>query len=131
MPRAPGPLRICFYAAFKPLDHTHPSGDLVTARGIFDFLVKQGHQVVKASTLRCRWIYWKPWRWVQLIRERNRVVGHFSLDPADVWFTYHSYYKAPDLLGPVASKQMKIPYVIFQGIYSTKRRRRLNSLPGF
>ena len=49
----------------------------------------------------------------------------------EVWFTYHSYYKAPDLLGPVASKRMKIPYVIFQGIYSTKRRRKLNSLPGF
>jgi glycosyltransferase involved in cell wall biosynthesis len=103
----------------------------VTSRGIFDFLVKQGHQVVKASTLRCRWIYWKPWRWFQLIRERNRVVRHFSSDPMEVWFTYHSYYKAPDLLGPVASKRMKIPYVIFQGIYSTKRRRKLNSLPGF
>ena len=39
------PLRIIFYAPFKPLGHAHPSGDLVTATGIFDFLINQGHRV--------------------------------------------------------------------------------------
>jgi len=50
-------MKICFYAPFKPLGHAHPSGDLVTAAGIFDYLVKGGHQVLTASTLRCRWLY--------------------------------------------------------------------------
>jgi glycosyltransferase involved in cell wall biosynthesis len=125
------PSRIAFYAPFKPLGHAQPSGDLVTATGIFDFLRRQDHQVMSASTLRCRWIYWKPWLWPRLCWERQRVVRKFSSEPADLWFTYHSYYKAPDLLGPYAAKRLNIPYVIFQGIYSTKRSRRLKTRAGF
>jgi len=124
-------MRICFYAPFKPLGHAHPSGDLVTAAGIFDYLVKGGHQVLTASTLRCRWLYWKPWLWPRLLWERKQVIRKFATIPVDLWFTYHSYYKAPDLLGPSASKKMNIPYVIFQGIYSTKRRRQFKTRPGF
>jgi glycosyltransferase involved in cell wall biosynthesis len=124
-------MRICFYAPFKPLGHAHPSGDLVTAAGIFDYLVKGGHQVLTASTLRCRWLYWKPWLWPRLLWEKKQVIRKFSTIPVDLWFTYHSYYKAPDLLGPSASKKMNIPYVIFQGIYSTKRRRQFKTRPGF
>ncbi len=131
MPSVPRPLRICFYAPFKPLGHAHPSGDLVIATGIFDFLINQGHQVMATSSLRCRWIYWKPWLWLKLIWERRQVVEKFSDISADLWFTYHSYYKAPDLLGPAVCRKLNIPYVIFQGIYSTKRRRQWKAKPGF
>ncbi len=131
MPHAPCPLRICFYAPFKPLGHAHPSGDLVTATSIFDFLRRQGHRVIEASSLRCRWIYWKPWLWLKLIKERRQVVQRFSDTSVDLWLTYHSYYKAPDLLGPAVSRKLNIPYVIFQGIYSTKRRRQWKAKPGF
>jgi glycosyltransferase involved in cell wall biosynthesis len=131
MPHAPRPLRICFYAPFKPLGHPHPSGDLVTATGIFDFLGNQGHRVMKASSLRCRWIYWKPWLWPKLVWERRQAVKTFSDISADLWLTYHSYYKAPDLLGPAVSRKLDIPYVIFQGIYSTKRRRQWKTKAGF
>ena len=124
-------MKICFYAPFKPLGHVHPSGDLVTATGIFNFLVKQGHQVIEASSLRCRWVYWKPWLWPRLLWERKRAVRRLGATPADLWFTYHSYYKAPDLLGPFVSKQMRMPYIIFQGIYATKRRREFKTIPGF
>ena len=125
------PARIAFYAPFKPLGHAQPSGDLVTATGIFEFLGRQHHEIRLASRLRCRWIYWKPWLWLLLWWERQRVVRKYSSEPADLWFTYHSYYKAPDLLGPYAAKRLDIPYVIFQGIYSTKRRRRLRTRTGF
>jgi glycosyltransferase involved in cell wall biosynthesis len=125
------PSRIAFYAPFKPLGHVQPSGDLVTATGISDFLLRQDHRVVSTSTLRCRWIYWKPWLWPRLWWERRRMVRIFSAESADLWFTYHSYYKAPDLLGPYATRRLNIPYVIFQGIYSTKRRRRLKTRAGF
>ncbi|MGD2186504.1 MAG: glycosyltransferase, partial [Desulfobacterales bacterium] len=124
-------MKILFYAPFKPLGHEHPSGDLVTAGGIVDYLIKQNHQVTAASSLRCRWIYWKPWLWPQLIVEKRRVVRRFLRKDYDLWFTYHTYYKAPDLLGPYASRNLTLPYVIFQGIYSTKRRRKLKTLPGF
>ena len=124
-------MKIFFYAPFKPLGHMHPSGDLVTAAGIFDYLLNGGHQVLTASTLRCRWIYWKPWLWLKLLWEKKRVVRRFPFYQADLWFTYHSYYKAPDLLGPAVSRKLNIPYVIFQGIYSTKRRRHWKTKPGF
>ena len=124
-------MKIIFYAPFKPLGHAHPSGDLATATNIFDFLINQGHQVMVASSLRCRWIYWKPWLWLKLIWERRQVVHKFSDISADLWLTYHSYYKAPDLLGPTVSRKLNIPYVIFQGIYSTKRRRQWKAKPGF
>ena len=124
-------MRILFYAPFKPLGHGHPSGDLVTASEIVGYLVSRGHKVIPASNLRCRWIFWKPWLWPKLLVEGRRTVRRFCQKKVDLWLTYHSYYKAPDLLGPHASQKMLIPYAIFQGIYSTKRRRKLKTLPGF
>jgi glycosyltransferase involved in cell wall biosynthesis len=50
---------------------------------------------------------------------------------ADLWLTYHSYYKAPDLLGPYCCRRLGLPYVIFQGIYSTKRRKHWTTWAGF
>jgi glycosyltransferase involved in cell wall biosynthesis len=124
-------MNICFYAPFKPLDHGSPSGDLVTSTGIFSFLAARGHELVPASSLRCRWIFWKPWRWPRLLWERRQVVRRLQAKPWDLWFSYHSYYKAPDLLGPGSARRLGVPYVLFQGIYSTKRRRELKTLPGF
>jgi phosphatidylinositol alpha-1,6-mannosyltransferase len=124
-------MKICFYAPFKPLDHPQPSGDLVTARGIVDFLISRGHEVVAASSLRCRWIYWKPWLWLRLLQERRRVVRRLGGRGFDLWFSYHSYYKAPDLMGPYAAGRMNLPFVLFQGVFSTKRRRIWKTLPGF
>ena len=124
-------MNICFYAPFKPLGHPDPSGDLVTASGIFDFLVARGHAVTPASSLRCRWIYWKPWLWLRLLRERRHVARRFREKRCDLWFSYHSYYKAPDVLGPSTARRLGAPYVLFQGIFSTKHRRDLKTLPGF
>jgi glycosyltransferase involved in cell wall biosynthesis len=124
-------MNICFFAPFKPLGHRQPSGDLVTATGIFEFLARRGHAVQTASSLRCRWLFWKPWLWPGLLRERRRVLRRLGAGRFDLWFSYHSYYKAPDLIGPAASRRAGLPYVLFQGIYSTKRRRDWRTLPGF
>jgi len=124
-------MNICFYAPFKPLDHPSPSGDLVTANGLFNFLAACGHEVTSVSSLRCRWIFWKPWLWPRLLWERRQVAQRFKKKRCDLWFSYHSYYKAPDLLGPSAARRLGVPYVLFQGIFSTKRRRDLKTLPGF
>ena len=124
-------MKISFYMPFKPPGHKNPSGDLITGMGLYDFLAAQNHSVTLASRLRCRWIYLKPWKLPQLWLEQARVTHKLRNDRPDIWFTYHSYYKAPDLLGPHCSRRLGAPYVIFQGIYSTKRRRKLKTLPGF
>jgi glycosyltransferase involved in cell wall biosynthesis len=40
---------------------------------------------------------------------------------ADFVFTYHNYYKAPDLIGPQLAKGLKIPYVIAESSRSPGR----------
>ncbi len=49
----------------------------------------------------------------------------------DLWLTYHSYYKSPDVLGPLISSLQNIPYVIFQPMYSTRRRKTSTTRVGF
>jgi glycosyltransferase involved in cell wall biosynthesis len=41
----------------------------------------------------------------------------------DLWFTYHLYYKAPDLLGPDLAREWQIPYVTAEASYAEKRDR--------
>ncbi len=124
-------MKISYYMPFKPPQHANPSGDLITGRELREFLLRQGHAVELASSLRSRWIYWKPLNFLEIRRERARLLAALRPNAVDLWLTYHSYYKAPDLLGPACCRNLQIPYVIFQGIYSTKRRRRLRTLPGF
>ena len=124
-------MRIFFYPPFKPLGHPNPSGDLVIATGLYDYLKERGHQIWQVNTLRARWIYWKPWVWPRILCEQNRALRKVARLKPDLWLTYHSYYKAPDLLGPIVYRDTKVPYAIFQGIYSSKRKRRLKTLPGY
>jgi phosphatidylinositol alpha-1,6-mannosyltransferase len=124
-------LRIAFYAPLKPLDHPHPSGDLVIGTGLYQFLSGRGHELDKMSRLRSPWLYWKPWLWPQVVRHRDRALNRCGKMAASLWLTYHSYYKAPDLLGPYCCRRLSIPYVIFQGIYSTKRRKHWTTWAGF
>ncbi|MEW6218315.1 MAG: glycosyltransferase family 4 protein [Thermodesulfobacteriota bacterium] len=124
-------MRIALYAPMKPLDHPHPSGDLVIGSGLRDFLRRQGHAVAVASRLRARWLPWKPWAWLAVMAERRRLRGELYRQRPDLWLTYHAYYKAPDLLGPVVARRCRLPYVVFQGIYSTKRRRDWRTWPGY
>lgn len=124
-------MKIAFYAPFKPLGHPHPSGDLVIATGLYGYLAGRGHEIQAISALRARWIYRRPWRWPAVIREYRRAMRQTIRRRPDLWLTYHTYYKAPDLLGPGIAGHGKIPYLIFQGIYSTKRRKRWRTWPGF
>lgn len=124
-------MKISFYMPFKPFGHKNPSGDLITGMELHDFLSKKNHEVEIASTLRSRWLYLKPWKFLNVARERDRVTSAQKSSPAAIWLSYHTYYKAPDLLGPICSSRLSIPYVIFQGIYSTKRKRSLKTFPGF
>lgn len=124
-------MRIAYYMPFKPMGHRNPSGDLIIGSEIFSHLQERGHHLRLVSRLRCRWLYYRPITFLRLLLERRRVVAACRLAPPDLWLSYHSYYKAPDLLGPACSRRLGIPYALFQGIYSTSRRRQLLTLPGF
>jgi glycosyltransferase involved in cell wall biosynthesis len=124
-------LRIAYYMPFKPLGHPHPSGDLVIGTELFQFLRRRGHAIYSFSRLRTRWIYWKPWQWLRLPLEITRARRLAQQTRPHVWLTYHSYYKAPDVLGPTCATILGIPYALFQGVYATKRRRRMQTMPGF
>jgi len=124
-------MRIAFYAPFKPLGHPNPSGDLIIATGLAEHLRAGGHEILETSRLRSRWIYWKPWALTRALWERFRIHRGLSGRKPDLWLTYHSYYKAPDLLGPFLAQKLNIPYIIFQGIYSTRVRKKWQTRPGF
>jgi len=124
-------MNICFYAPFKPLDHVDPSGDLVIGSGLYNYLADRGHRIWTVSRLRCRWIYWKPWHSLNVIREIHRAKSKVRRHRPDCWLTYHTYYKGPDILGPVVCRKTDLPYIVFQGVYATKRRRALKTWPGF
>ncbi len=124
-------MKICFYAPFKPIGHPNPSGDLIIATGLYDFLTQRGHEVIIVSEFRSRWIFWKPWLFPRLILEYFAALKRIRDFKPDIWLSYHCSYKSPDLLGPAICKSEKLPYLIFQGIYSTKRKRKLTTAPGF
>jgi len=124
-------MHISFYAPFKPLGHAHPSGDLVIGTNLFEYLQNRGHQMMVASNFRARWLYWKPWCWPWFFWEKMEATQRLRKNTADIWLTYHAYYKAPDLLGPSITARAHIPYVIFQGAYATKRRKKLLTWPGY
>jgi len=122
--------KIAYYMPFKPMDHHNPSGDLIIGKGIFEHL-KQHYTIETVSRLRARWIYYKPTVLLRLFKEQRQVCKKLQHDPATLWLSYHSYYKAPDLLGAYCSQKLGLPYIIFQGIYSTKRRKKLSTWLGF
>jgi len=124
-------MRIGFYAPFKPLGHPNPSGDLIIGTGLYDHLTAAGHHVEVTSSLRARWIYWKPWGLIRAAWERSRISQELRRRPIDLWLTYHCYYKAPDIMGPPICEHLHLPYVIFQGIYSTRVQRKWQTRPGF
>lgn len=39
----------------------------------------------------------------------------------DLWFTYHPYYKAPDLLGSDLARMFALPYITAEASYSQRR----------
>ncbi|GFK93292.1 Alpha-D-kanosaminyltransferase [Fundidesulfovibrio magnetotacticus] len=112
-------MRVAFYAPLKPLDHPRPSGDQTTALELTAHLASRGHEVRVASRFRARNLGVRPWAWPRAALEAWRA----SRGAADVWLTHHTYWKSPDVIGPFAARRMGVPYAVFQGIYSTKRRR--------
>lgn len=122
-------LPIAFYAPLKSPDHPVPSGDRTMARLLMSALRHAGVEPFLASELRTYEPLGDEVRQRHLrdrsAAEADRLASHCaSLRPDQrprLWFTYHSYYKAPDYLGPLLAARLAIPYVIAEA--SRARRR--------
>lgn len=117
--------RIAFYAPMKAPDHPNPSGDRRIARLLMHALDRGGWDVALASRFRS----WQrdgnnagqEYVFQEAERITQRVCDSFGDDRPDLWFTYHCYYKAPDLIGPVIARNLGIPYVVAEGYRARKR----------
>lgn len=119
-------MKIAFYSPLKSPNHPVPSGDRLMARLLMTAMTMGGHEVSVASELR------------SFLKQADDPARASLTDAAehetetiaelwrrqgvpDLWFCYHPYYKAPDLLGPELSRRFDIPYVTAEASYSPKR----------
>src|SRR4051812_29216282 len=118
-------MRIAFYAPLKFPSHPVPSGDRQMARLLVTALERAGHTVEIASTLRafspepdCLEDVRKQAR-----EEATRLAAQWTTTIPDLWFAYHPYYKAPDLIGPLLAHRFGLPYVTAEASHSPRRDR--------
>jgi glycosyltransferase involved in cell wall biosynthesis len=122
-------MRIAFYAPLKAPTHGVPSGDRRVASLLLSALSCAGHRVELVSTFRSYDRDGDPARQAALraqgIALGEQLAASWRAGPAQarpaLWFTYHVYYKAPDWLGPAASRALGIPYVIAEASHAPKR----------
>ncbi|MGH6874905.1 MAG: glycosyltransferase family 4 protein, partial [Aestuariivirgaceae bacterium] len=120
--------RIAFYAPLKPPDHPVPSGDRQMARQLITAFGSKDHIVTIASHLRCYLRDSSDADFNDVAENSQNEIVRITREwlasgPADLWLTYHPYYRAPDLLGPTIAKQFRIPYVTCEASYAAKRDR--------
>lgn len=111
--------KIAFYAPVKPPDHPIPSGDREISRLLIKAMRHAGHQVDVASS----YIAYQKRPGDELFdirskggqEEADRLLAQYHVMPLhqrpDIWFTYHTYCKAPDYIGSRIAQALDIPYV--------------------
>ncbi|AOO84119.1 glycosyltransferase family 4 protein [Bosea vaviloviae] len=120
-------MRIAFHTPLNAFDDGRISGDRRMARQIATALEQLGHVVEPVRDARSYMKTSDPG-----LLERHRIEAAAKIGtltaawraraaPPDLWFTYHSYYKAPDLLGPAISEHLSIPYVVAEASGSERR----------
>lgn len=119
-------MEVAFYAPLKGPDHPVPSGDRLMARMLVAALIQQGHRVHLMSDLRSFCARPDPTVYGTLKDRAQREIERIaqlwdSGKTPDLWLTYHPYYKAPDLLGPVLAPAHAMPYVTVETSYSERR----------
>jgi glycosyltransferase involved in cell wall biosynthesis len=110
----------------KPPDHPSPSGDRHIARLTLEALRRAGFDPVCVSRLRTLDMAGDPAAQDRLRAEAEAeaalLLAELRPRPPALWFTYHCYYKAPDLLGPALADALAIPYAISEASVSPRRR---------
>ncbi len=119
-------MKIAFYSPLKSPNHPVPSGDRLMARMLMTALRRVGHEVVIASELRSFSADPHSQASAQIDtlarQEAARLSALWNRDgKPDLWFCYHPYYKAPDLIGPSLSRTHGVAYVTAEASYSARR----------
>lgn len=121
-------MRIAFHAPLKTPDSPVPSGDRRVARLLMAALAHGGHAVDLATRLRSRDGTGNITRQARLAELGTRLAARYlrmvsqkRRPRPDLWFTYHLYYKAPDLIGPLVAETLGIPYVVAEASVAHKR----------
>ncbi|HRK72189.1 MAG TPA: glycosyltransferase family 4 protein [Micropepsaceae bacterium] len=117
---------VLFYAPMKPPGAFPPSGDTHLAALFAEALMMAGFSPSLASRLKTYDGAGDAAFFAQLEahadREAARIVADPALSQARLFFTYHCYHKAPDLIGPRVARALNIPYVIAEGSRALKQR---------
>lgn len=120
-------MRVAFYAPLKSPDHPVPSGDRQIARALLRALDEAHHDTLIASRLRSFDKHGDAQRQARLrriaARMAVRIVRRWRMSTLpDVWLTYHVYHKAPDLIGPLVTRALDIPYVAVEASVTPRQR---------
>ncbi|MCE5244197.1 MAG: glycosyltransferase family 4 protein [Syntrophobacteraceae bacterium] len=124
-------MKVALYCPNKPLSHPNPSGDLTIAGDLRASLVARGHVCEEIAAFRSRWFWKSPHGRAGAFAALLRAFRNTRAFRPHLWLTYHSYYKAPDVLGPVICRLFSIPYAIFEASYGTRYRRDPATRPGY
>ncbi|TIR27449.1 MAG: glycosyltransferase family 4 protein [Mesorhizobium sp.] len=119
-------MRIAFYAPLKSPNDPVASGDRQMARALIKALEHGGHSVELVTELRfyLREPESKSFDALKIEAkgETARLTRLWDRDgKPDLWFTYHPYYKAPDLIGLELASAFGLPYVTAEASYSSRR----------
>jgi glycosyltransferase involved in cell wall biosynthesis len=124
-------MRVLLHTPLKAPDSPIASGDREMARGLRCLLERLGHRVI--MPVQSRVAPGVPAAGAHLALERSarsqarRLIEHWRTLPPrhpgrfDLWFTYHSWYRKPDWLGPAVTQAIGIPYVIAEASHSPRR----------
>ena len=118
-------MKVAFYAPLNPPTHPTPSGDRTMARALLSTLHYADHTTILASDLRSRDGAGDAAMQTALFEaaeaEVARCLSEPALRQAQIWLTYHNYYKAPDLIGPSVARGLGIPYAQIESTRAHKR----------
>lgn len=120
---------LAVYAPLKSPNHPAPSGDRTMVRLLWRALEAAGFAPELASELRSYEPAGDEARQRAVAAEGRREAGKLIADFSGraraarprAWFTYHSYFKAPDHLGPRVAAACGIPYAVAEGSRAGKR----------
>jgi len=120
-------LRIAFHTPLNLFDDGGVSGDRRMARQLVAALESLGHVVEPVRAARGYLPSADPACLDQHRAEAAQLsdrllAGYRSGTPRpDLWFTYHNYYRAPDLLGPAIAAALGISYVTAEASDAERR----------
>lgn len=120
------PVKIAFYAPMKPPDASRPSGDRTIARLLLQAMAGAGHEATVVSRVRSYLAEPTDGERRERIEraaaaEAGRLIASLRPRPPDLWFTYHLFHKAPDLIGPAVCRALDRPYLVAEASFAPKR----------